>query len=158
MKNPKRKQGVMLMIIGVLLFIFAIIGQSYKSESEVINEKENTSIKIAGKTFILEKLVSEAERIKGLSDRPNLAGDRGLLFVFEKPDLHGFWMKDMNFPISIIWLDEKCVVTGFKQNATPESYPEVFYPQKPSPYVVEVNPLMTEIAIDEQLDCSKIGI
>jgi hypothetical protein len=31
-------------------------------------------------------------------------------FVFSTPDIYSFWMKDMNFPIDIIWIKDGKVV------------------------------------------------
>ena len=33
-----------------------------------------------------------------------------MLFVFEKRKPHRFWMKDMQFPLDIIWLDNHRIV------------------------------------------------
>ena len=41
---------------------------------------------------------------KGLSGRVETNDE--MLFVFEREDYYGFWMKDMNFPIDIAWLDK----------------------------------------------------
>lgn len=115
---------------------------------------QNTPIlELDGERFHLKTALSESDRIKGLSGRPNLSSNSGLLFVFEKEHLPGIWMKDMNFPISIIWLDSNCMVTGFKALATPQSYPEVFMPEKPSRFVVEVNPLQKVISVGTKLEC-----
>ena len=47
-------------------------------------------------------------------------------------------MKEMNFPIDIIWLDENLKIVAIKENAMTESYPEVFTPSTPARYVLEV--------------------
>lgn len=74
----------------------------------------------------------------GLSDRPILAENSGLFFIFPYSDTHGIWMKEMNFPIDIIWLDENYQIVAVKENAAPDSYPEVFKPTTPALYVLEV--------------------
>jgi uncharacterized membrane protein (UPF0127 family) len=78
----------------------------------------------------------------GLSGRASLAEGKGMLFVFEKPDTYGFWMKDMNFPIDMIFIGEDKKVVTVVAHASPESYkknpPEVFYPAKPVLFVLEV--------------------
>ena len=61
-----------------------------------------------------------------------------MLFVFDHPAQYPFWMKDMNFPIDIIWIDENLKVIFIKKNAVPESYPEVFTSPQNSKYVLEV--------------------
>ncbi len=148
--NTKKKQGLRLMKWSGAILAFCIIFQIFFSNTSL----KKTTITVGERTYVLEKLVTEEEKVKGLSGRANLSADKGLLFVFEKPSMTGFWMKEMNFPISIIWLDEKCTVTGFKQNATPDSYPEVFYPQQLSKYVIEINPVSTGLEIGTKLKCN----
>jgi uncharacterized membrane protein (UPF0127 family) len=82
---------------------------------------------------------TDAERIQGLSGRPALGEREGLFFVFTRPGMHGIWMKEMRFPIDIIWFDEQMQVVGLKERATPESFPEVYLPSMPALYVLEVN-------------------
>jgi len=76
---------------------------------------------------------------KGLSGRQNLESNTGLLLMFPKADSHGIWMKDMLFALDIIWLDNAFKITGLKKNALPTSYPEVYYPDLPSRYALEVS-------------------
>jgi len=63
----------------------------------------------------------ELERRRGLSGKAFLPLNEGMLFVFSKKEKHLFWMRKMNFPIDILWIDGDTVV-DFVQNApTPES-------------------------------------
>ena len=78
-------------------------------------------------------------REKGLSGKEKLLPDSAMLFVFQQPDRYGIWMKDMKFPIDIIWLDENYKVVYFKENARPDSYPEIFLSPKKALYVLESN-------------------
>ncbi|MEK6847999.1 MAG: DUF192 domain-containing protein [Nanoarchaeota archaeon] len=78
-------------------------------------------------------------REKGLSGMASLPDDSAMLFVFERLDKHGFWMKDMNFPIDIIWLDDKYIITHIESNISPDTFPKVFHPEKNSLYVLEAN-------------------
>ena len=75
----------------------------------------------------------------GLSNRAILDQDQGMLFVFDKEDRHGFWMKDMNFALDIIWLDKNKKVISIQKALTPQTYPAVYYPISPSKYVLEIN-------------------
>ena len=43
----------------------------------------------------------------GLSDTLYLPNDIAKLFIFGTSEKWDFWMKDMNYPIDIIWLDEQ---------------------------------------------------
>lgn len=81
---------------------------------------------------------TEADRVKGLSNSEPLSPDEGLLFVFDTSDVWGIWMKDMNFSIDIVWIDENKRVIDIKKSVHPESFPEIFFPQAPSRYVLEI--------------------
>jgi uncharacterized protein len=96
-------------------------------------------VKIAGQNVKVELALTPKEQEKGLSGRENLADDAGMLFVFKNPGKYSFWMKDMNFPIDIIWLNENFKVIYIKKNAEPSSYPDSFGSGVDSKYVLEVN-------------------
>lgn len=97
------------------------------------------SLSINNQRFVVDVADSVIERQKGLSNTSSLDKNAGKLFVFENSELHGFWMKDMNYPIDIIWFDDAWRVVGISKNTLPESYPTVFYPQSFAKYVLEVN-------------------
>jgi uncharacterized membrane protein (UPF0127 family) len=80
-----------------------------------------------------------ALRELGLSSRDSLPEESGMLFVFEQPDTYNFWMKDMKFPIDIIWLDDSFKVLHVEKEVSPETYPKTFGPQAKSSFVLEVN-------------------
>ena len=82
---------------------------------------------------------TEQTREHGLSDRESLSVDTGMLFIFPTATIQGFWMKDMHFPLDIIWIDKNKKVIGIAANATPESYPEVFMSPDLIQYVLEIN-------------------
>jgi uncharacterized membrane protein (UPF0127 family) len=82
---------------------------------------------------------SEAKRVKGLSGWEELAEDEGMFFKFEEEGIHGFWMKDMNFPVDIIWFDRFGSIIFVEKNVSTTTYPKVFKPNSPDLYVLEVN-------------------
>jgi len=55
--------------------------------------------------------------MQGLMFRENLEEKRGMLFVFNNTVNNNFWMKNMKFPLDIIWADENKVITDLKTNA-----------------------------------------
>lgn len=95
-------------------------------------------IKIAGVTLKIELAETPEAKQQGLSGRNGLAENTGMLFLFEEPGAYGFWMKDMNFAIDIIWLGEDGEVIYIKKDARPESFPETFGPERDAKYVLEV--------------------
>ncbi len=74
----------------------------------------------------------------GLSGREVLSSKKGMLFVFDSPQRHGIWMKDMLFPIDIIWLDENMRVIQTMTDIEPDTYPQVFEPETQDLYVLEM--------------------
>jgi len=87
---------------------------------------------------------SSHERTTGLSEHIFLHEDRGMLFVFDGPAQPSFWMKDMDFPIDIIWILGETVV-GIEENVPvlPEGVAEGdmprYQPASPVDRVLEVN-------------------
>jgi hypothetical protein len=104
------------------------------------------SASIAHKTKVIlgntEIAVSIADtpklREQGLSLRQGLSNNEGMLFLFSDSGRYGFWMKEMLFPIDIIWLNKSKEIVFVKEHAEPNSYPEVFMPNKPAQFVLEV--------------------
>jgi uncharacterized membrane protein (UPF0127 family) len=56
---------------------------------------------------------------KGLSIKDHLNENEGMLFVYKEPVRYPFWMKDMKFPIDIIWLDNRSIVIHVEHNLEP---------------------------------------
>jgi uncharacterized membrane protein (UPF0127 family) len=96
-------------------------------------------VTISRGTFQARVADTEALREQGLSGTKVLQPTDAMLFVFDENDKHGIWMKDMNFPIDIVWLDEKKKVIFMVKHAEPSSYPfTTFKPTKPARYVIEL--------------------
>ena len=80
---------------------------------------------------------TEHERARGLSFRDSIPEYTGLLFRFEQPGMHSFWMKDMRFPIDIIFIRNNRVDSVAK-NRLPGDLTPVF-PLSEIDWVLEVN-------------------
>lgn len=79
------------------------------------------------------------ERIKGLSDTPYLPEGLVKLFVFGAEGSHSIWMKDMNYPLDIIWVTKEREVVHIEENVSPDTYPKSFGSPIPAWYVIEAN-------------------
>jgi uncharacterized protein len=79
-------------------------------------------------TVTVELARSVHEKVRGLSGRPALKPGRGMLFVYEQAQPIGIWMKDMRFPLDIIWIRDGRIV-HVEKNAPPlvPSGPERVY-------------------------------
>jgi len=131
--------------LSVVLFVFIIFLTLSKDASapEVatnnsIRISEINYVEIGGSKIKVEVADSSSERMQGLSGRDSIKEDEGMLFVFPYADIYPFWMKDMKFPIDIIWLDQDMKIVYIKSDAEPKSFPESFMPTDNSLYVLEV--------------------
>ena len=95
-----------------------------------------------GKQFVLEVAGTPEEWVKGLSGRTELSEGHGLLFIYPSSEPRSFWMKDMLFPIDIIYIDESSKVVRVEDNVPPiklndelKLYPSVV----PIKYALEIN-------------------
>ncbi len=77
------------------------------------------TLNVKGNLLLVEVAKTDQQTKKGLSNRPNLGPNNGMLFVFSKAYKADFWMKNMNFPLDIIWLRQNKIV-GFSLNLPPE--------------------------------------
>lgn len=127
-------------LIFVLMLVMLAGGWWYYRGVVAPAESEYSGIvRIAGKDVLVVLADTASKREQGLSGRQKLASGEGMLFVFEKPDIYSFWMKDMLFPIDIVWIDDQYGVVYIQKNADPRSYPDTFLPTLPAQYVLEVN-------------------
>ena len=69
--------------------------------------------------IILEVADTDAKRQQGLMFREKLSQNAGMLLLFDKSYPWGIWMKNMHFPIDIIWLNAKKQVVDFKDSVPP---------------------------------------
>lgn len=91
----------------------------------------------------------------GLSDTLNLPNGIAKLFIFRTSEKWDFWMKDMNYPIDIIWLDELKKVVYIKHSVEPNTYPNSFVPSVPAKYVIET---AAGFALENQIDVDTLAV
>ncbi len=139
----KTRQTRVLYIISLALgALFLVLFLFFKPQNKDNLYTQNPYEKVLdiGETKVFVSLAdTQEERQTGLSGQTFLPPNYGKLFVFEEPGNYGFWMKDMNFPIDIIWLDENMRILGIEHSVSPSTYPNVFYPPQNVSFVLEVN-------------------
>ncbi len=95
--------------------------------------------------FPVELAVEPDERIRGLSGRAALGPGTGMLFVFEIESRFRFWMREMEFPLDIVWIGAGCQVVDISVNVPPPepgtSLADLprYSPGVPALYVLEIN-------------------
>lgn len=147
--------GLFLLVAGIVIFgkgfstgsFITSKNQSTKSASSsnsVTTPKESTHVVIGN--FKIDAIVADTadERKRGLGERDDLPISEGMLFVFDKSDSYAIWMKDMKFPIDIIWVGEDKKIVDIAENAVPEPKKKddelkIYRPKAEAKYILEIN-------------------
>jgi uncharacterized membrane protein (UPF0127 family) len=97
-----------------------------------------TSLVMGNAAFVAQIADTSALQQLGLSYRASMAPRDAMLFSFANAGTYQFWMKDMSFPLDIIWLSTDKHVIYIEKNLAPSTYPTSFGPTAPTQYVIEV--------------------
>ncbi len=102
-------------------------------------------VTLGGVPFRVELAITSEQRTQGLSGHPPLASGGGMLFVFEQAQRYSFWMREMLFPLDMIWIDAECTVVHITRDAPPQAPDQSladlpkYGPPVPILYVLEIN-------------------
>ena len=123
--------GVIAAAVVVLYFnpaITSMLGQPEHQQQELMISKEVRSqsngyrqinVSVNGLVLIADIAATDEQRTKGLSVKDSLAENEAMLFVFDNEGEHTFWMKNMKFPIDIIWIDADKTVDHIEHRLQP---------------------------------------
>lgn len=141
MKLQKKKiRRILYIIIVVLLvlviFLFVKCAVS-KNEPTICADKTCRKLEIAD---------TPEKREVWLMNRTSLDEDRGMLFIFDQPGIHAFWMKNTPIPLDMIWLDKNYKIVYIKYFAQPcQADPcQTYNPWVSASYVLELKGGTTE--------------
>jgi uncharacterized membrane protein (UPF0127 family) len=67
-------------------------------------ELPTRSLTVNGQTLVAEVAATAEQRTVGLMNRFSLQPDHGMLFVFERAEPQGFWMRNTFIPLSIAFI------------------------------------------------------
>lgn len=136
--------GIKIRIV-VILFLLVFLGafMAILKHTGTIQSADILLMTDKGKEFTVSVAATDAKRVRGLGGRESLEENEGMLFEFKKPDFQGIWMKEMRFPLDILWLNKEGAGTftfvDIKEDVAPETYPEIFLPKEMASYVIELN-------------------
>ena len=84
---------------------------------------------------------TSAQQQTGLAIKSVLKENQGMLFPFANEGVQAFWMKDMKFPIDILWIDKNNTIVYVQPNLPPcvngQTCP-IYQPSVKVIYVLEV--------------------
>ena len=113
LKDKKNLSGIIILVLAVFLIWSTFLLVDYFSELATIK-----TVVINGQKIEVELAKTNEQKILGLGQRTSLPLDRGMLFVYSQYLIPAYWMKDMKFPIDIIWIKDDMVV-GYEKNLQP---------------------------------------
>jgi uncharacterized protein len=96
---------------------------------------------IGGKKLKADIADTVSKRGKGLSGRKTPEKNSCMLFIFSYLGKHTLWMRGMNFPIDVLWLDEERNITDIKTNIQPAKNFfdfSTYSPNHEAKYVIEL--------------------
>ena len=126
---PKKSIFIVVILFIIVLLCLAIF---------FVNTNNIVKVQIGSTNYSLELVNTDVTRQQGLSGKPKLEPNTGMLFDFKQNGYWQIWMKDMNFAIDILWLNNQKQVVGVKQDALPQNYPETYGAEQQSQYVIEL--------------------
>ncbi len=128
-----------ILIASALAFVLILAGWIVFRVIPSRNAPEDF-ITMAGESFKVELARTSGEQSRGLSGHASLGQNEGMLFIFGERNLYGFWMKDMLFPLDIIWISGD-KVAGWIVSAPADDSPDrpVYLPPEPVDRVLEVS-------------------
>ena len=140
-----------------------------KNSTVVVGSKtpvySGPAVRIRDSVFPVEMAIESADRRQGLSDRPSLDQGTGMLFIFEEEQSLSFWMRNMQFPLDMIWIDAQCRLVDISRDV-PVPPPDTgdsdllrYRPKNAAQFVLEINAGETaEAGINVDDDVEFLGL
>ena len=108
-------------------------------------QQNQSLVRLDSHSYHVAIMRTNAQLTKGLSGTDSLPSDQAMLFVFPGNAKWQMWMKDMNYPIDMVWLNNNDRVVATVKNAQPSSYNKanpsesvIFTPSQTAHYVIEL--------------------
>lgn len=123
---------ILPIIIFILIFICGILFLLLKSPTATIDHH----------TFIIDIAKTSREQEIGLAKYVTLPKDHAMYFPFAYSDYYAFWMKNMHFPIDMLFIQNGKIVTIYKNVPVPKNNNEqlpIYRPTAPVNAVLEIN-------------------
>lgn len=127
-------------LVGYGMYIRSPSSQTHTTKPDSLPSYPTRQAKIGSEVFTVLLPQTEKEQQLGLSVVKKLPKNYSMLFPGK--GVIGIWMKDMHYPIDIIWIDKSSKIIYIVHSAQPASYPKKTYYNPPFTYAsaaIEVN-------------------
>lgn len=130
--------AILVLVAGIIFLRFNLQSLNKNNTAKPTTAK----VTIDKQEFSVEVAQTPKTQQQGLSDRKNLPEDQGMLFIFEKPGIYPFWMRRMDFPLDMIYINQNKIVQIFKNlpaPSSPTSNLPIYRSESPADKVLEIN-------------------
>ena len=129
-------------LYGPFLLFLTLIPNHNSSASKTHSfktQKNISRIRINDVELVIEVAATEEQRMQGLMGRSTLSEGTGMLFIFERPQVLSFWMKNTIIPLSIGFFDENhCLINIEDMDPPKNGELRLYKSKKPALYALEV--------------------
>lgn len=123
-------------VIGALFFVSSSFSSN---EVRKVGVKHEATMTLPDGNVSVEIASTKEEVEQGLSGRERMDQNEGMLFVFPSMGQYAFWMKDMKFPLDMVWISDEGRVTSIAENVATSTYPKkTFKNEAFAKYVLEL--------------------
>lgn len=88
-----------------LLILLTACGNDAKKAEALKSIDERFPIKIGDRVVQMQVALSSGEMQRGLMFVKSMGADEGMIFVFQRPQILGFWMRNTELPLDIGYID-----------------------------------------------------
>jgi len=133
---------VVLSVCAVVAVVAVVAVLSVPRIENVAPAVARFEVAINNQTIIVELVSTPEQMARGLGGRDRIGINEGMLFSFAASGIYPFWMKDMRFPIDIVWIRDGRIV-GVTERIDPQiGAPDVelrsYPPPEPVTQVLEL--------------------
>lgn len=154
----------MKLILGLFVLLLIVIGGVYYIQngfSFPISFPKTATVTIKDQQFKPVVAKTDKEKEIGLSEKSSISKDSGMLFVFDKADFYSFWMKNMKFPIDIIFIKKDRIVTIHSNLKPPVADTKdedilIYKPEEPADKILEIQAGLSDLYGFKKGDIVKI--
>jgi uncharacterized membrane protein (UPF0127 family) len=131
----KNEIAIIVVVAFVVLLVFYFVTAKGERKKISITNSEGTAVSVD-----VEVADNLTTRAKGLMGRKSLGEYEGMLFVFDEPGFHSFWMVNTSIPLDAIFMDEEgTVVDVIEMEPCGLLKCPLHTPKSRAKYVLEVN-------------------
>ena len=138
-------EAILPVVIGLALVLslgYYVYTQIYQKKADFFRT-DTPVVQIGNNSIRVIVASTTASRANGLSNYKPLPEMTGMFFIFDSEDFHPIWMKEMLFPVDIIWIDDTLHIVDIATNVSPDTYPTIFEPSQRARFVLETPALYT---------------